>query len=226
MGGVNSRRRQKRENGVILNREELLSALEKHVRLLRKSCRDFDEGDEDEALRIATELRLLLVNGSALLGRLGIVHRLRFTDSRVPIPRSPGTLDLGLLVIELSGDGASPRLRAPLGASGTPANPVKFTQWWRSAKPIAGSADHYSREFLVREMASTEAVHIDNVLDAEYRALTSEKYFPRVQVNSAAGPTPIVGDVATQTLRQIAWELLDTIDRQPLAVWGALEPSP
>jgi hypothetical protein len=208
---------------VPLDRDALLDALALHVRLLKKSCAAFDEGDTDEAHRIAVELRVLLVNGSALLARLGIAGRAWFTDSSWhPDPGVEPWFDPRLLVVHMTTAGTA--LQAPLDDHPHKSNPPpRFAHWWRLTQPVtSGGRGRYSREFLVREMANTQAAHVDQVLECDYESLTRD----HLGVRSFASDedqvgTPARGNVVHESLRQIAWELLDTFDRQPQAVWGA-----
>jgi hypothetical protein len=67
-----------------LTREDLIAALRTHMGFRERSAEAFDEGIEDEALRLAGTLRTLLHDkgsSSALLTQVREQNRLRFLDT-------------------------------------------------------------------------------------------------------------------------------------------------
>jgi hypothetical protein len=69
--------------------DDLRQSLEEQLNFLHKSCRDFDQGDESEAKRIANTLRLLLKDTrgrtKSLLGQLD--QRNQFLDTSYRIAK-------------------------------------------------------------------------------------------------------------------------------------------
>ena len=65
---------------------ELLSALRTQIAFLRRSSAAFDAGQQDEAIRLATHVRILVhqtTSSHALLAQLGLLESLAFVDTAI-----------------------------------------------------------------------------------------------------------------------------------------------
>jgi hypothetical protein len=184
----------------------------------------FDAGATDEALRLPVDLRLLLLygRGQPLLHQPGLIKKMAFTDTGPNPP--PGARSLGssggLVVFKMTiipAADACAGIVAPLG-NGPPdryANPARrYPQWWRQDRPIVGNDDQrYSREFVVIQMANTEGAHVDAYLDGDYEALRRDTL--GWTFSDGNGPDrPIDGNVVTASIRQVAYEVIDTLERE------------
>src|SRR4051794_24926166 len=73
-----------RVSALTRTQDELRQLLSEQVRLMRRSAKYFDEGDESEAKRLATHIRVLVHDTKAshsLLGLLGVKASMRFVDT-------------------------------------------------------------------------------------------------------------------------------------------------
>lgn len=168
---------------------------------LERSCRDFDSGHHDEAIRIATTIRVLVYDGpnsTSLLTHLGIKHALRFVDTGVyrqpfnaAILASVRSIDPTASICESASDvglvelgqvqGGLVGWYAPLvlnrWKSGSPPHTAtkglsSFDEWWDTALVESSSRKSFSRAHLVKIMANQAGgAHVDRGLDADFADL-------------------------------------------------------
>jgi hypothetical protein len=178
--------------------------------VLSKAGRDFDAGDEDQTVVIAGILRLLLVDG--LINRVTSLKKLRFTDTAYH-PTDEGALGgfgCGITRIQAYGEGKpGGKITAPLGETDPDKYPtVVFRDWWsRDLVVYPTHGPLLTRQYVVREMANTDGIHIDSRLDGDYDALTRDNHGFRIDGSS------VTGNVASAAIRQIAWETQHTLHR-------------
>lgn len=197
--------------------DDLRGDLEKQMKLLKLSCDSFDSGNEEEALRIAATLRLLLHDtgkSHSLLSQLGVKDNMQFVDSALPLDPQAVVKDgrhimvlhglPGLVAITPTNTGW--RYVAPLGVREYAKGDVSFQEWWETPC-VPGPDKRYTRKQLILQMANKEGgVHIDAKINEAYRAL-QESSIGTVQANGIVGYTNSVVDAS---MRQIAWELQQT----------------
>ena len=215
-------------------RADLRQKLDEQVGYLRTSAAAFDDGREEEASRLALSVRVLVHDtgaSRALLSQLGVLDDLRFVDTSVKQgvtkqqladgstmfrqTMSPG----GLAVIHYDGADFAfiPGLNDPYGQR------VPFAAWWNQelvpatsthAAPDVARFDAITRRTLVLEMANTDGgAHIDPTLDEQYAAFLAHEHGVTFTV---AGGAAIRGSAARASMRQIAFELLTTLQEAGL----------
>ncbi len=161
--------------------------LKKILKFLSNSCRDYDAGDEDEAIRMALELRKLLYDGGsshALLTQWGVKNTLRFVDTgiyprlldialqefaderengQIALEGNPGLS--GLVTIKFDSNGA-PYFAPPLGESVFHQQDPRrkayggmhsFDSWWDAELVKASSGRIFSRKNLILIIANQDA---------------------------------------------------------------------
>lgn len=214
------------------DRTELVDQLRRQVGFLRRSADDFDDGHEDEAVRMATTVRVLVHNtprSRALLTQLGVLDTLSFVDTSVDQGvtqrRLPdGSIELkqtvspgGMASIWATGDG-----RLSFHAACVDAGRRKpFADWWTTAIVPASRPyeppplyDAITRKSLVLTMANQDGgAHVDPELDVHYAAFLAKQH--GVPFDMAAS-SPIDGSPALITMREIAFEVLLTLDEAGL----------
>lgn len=202
--------------------EELLEALSEQVRFITLSAAAYDKGDWSEAKRIAVHIRLLVHESrtsSALLRQLGVIDALGFVDgAEVPNPRNLlPTSGLTGLHIRSSSTGMNAEWVPKFAMPGYPLRAHRaFIDWWNRVVVIDSQQNRFSRKDLVLVMANQDGgAHFDPYLDAAYRKLTRENSIGWA-VTGPGGSRPLRG-IEYASVRQIAWELLDTLsERAPL----------
>lgn len=180
---------------------DLENQLDRCIRLLRKSAVAFDEGDEDEALRMASDLRKLLhdhgTSSISLLKQLNIKQNMRFIDTGIypdlllkaqeNLARSMGLKNVattpgiaGLVEVHPQEDGTG-KFAAPLcECAFGPDDFIRaaylknsdFLTWWN--KPLVESSNGkiFSRSNIVLIIANQDnGAHVDPEVDADFQDL-------------------------------------------------------
>src|SRR5690242_14489850 len=105
-----------------------------HLRFIEKSCQAFDAGDEAEAQRIATSVRVIFHQtgrSTSLLTHLGVTRVSILSTACSPV--GPRTLmapsNLALLVIRRTDEGVTFKSTAPLDNAPTK-RLIPHTDWW------------------------------------------------------------------------------------------------
>lgn len=201
--------------------QDLLEHLQAQVRFMYRSSDSFDQGDEDEATRLAAALRILLhVHGQSvgLLTQLGL-KRMPFLDSARPINLRNLLSECTLTIQEVGIDMARWRpqlvqsdLRRPVGRP--------FDDWWnRPVIRLPAAGEVFSRKDLVLFQADQDGgAHVDPSLDERhYRLSRSNALGWEFRVGDQPG-RPMNSPVLA-CIRQIAHEVLGTLQRQvPAAI--------
>lgn len=226
---------------------ELLTKLRSQVGFLERSSASFDAGNEDEGEQLAHRARLLLHDtdhSHSLLGQLGVKTALGYTDTSIHHERETKHLGGGLHVATVTAHAGLVGWRttesgswiyAPgLAPEGDRINPpVAFDQWWRKPFLKDTSGGPITRRSVVRDVANKDGgSHVDPVIPEAFRLLASGASLP-FQVGSGDGSSSDIRGFVMATIRQIAFELLDTLRRDlpnfviggPLAASAHLTPS-
>jgi hypothetical protein len=216
-----------------LDRAQLLGHLRSQIGYLRRSAELFDAGHDDEAARMATAVRVMVHDtnsSSSLLGQLGVLSTLAFVDTSVHqgttrrvLPN--GAMELrqtvspgGMAAIELASD----RRFRFVASCRDDGRRTAFVDWWAAvlvpATPTYSPEPKYSevtRRSLVLTMANQDGgAHVDPGLDVHYAAFVAKRHGVPFDL---AGSDPIEGSPARVSMRQIAFEVLLTLDESGVA---------
>lgn len=220
------------------SRTQLIEHLRIQMGYLRKSAREFDDGDVSEAARLAVTIRVLLHNtnsSTSLLKQLGVQHQLRFLDTAsVPEPRTPGVVyeefSSGLGAIRLDNEGAHfvARLGGDTGADDGGDDKTHgrqlFRTWWnrRVLKDLLGH--QFTRKELVLFLAHRlGGAHVDPKMSVRFAAMTEmnslgwgwNRSDEGIALVVPAGPQDEpMGSAIPVNVRQIAYEVEESITRQ------------
>jgi hypothetical protein len=203
------------------SRQDFMTHLAESIGFLRASCTSFDAGALGEAKRLATTIRVLLhdtSNSVSLLQHLGVKDHIGFqTTVR---PDNPGNVApyLGLVGMELSVTRVG--YKAPLG-DGPPDRysraPLAFKDWWDEKVLDDRKGGVFTRRALVLALANKDGgAHVDSHLDPQYAALTRNNSVGWLKSDSTGSGEPM-SDVERHCLRQIAFEVLETLRANGLA---------
>jgi hypothetical protein len=209
---------------------------------LDASASAYDDGVESEAKRLAVTLRTLVHDGPgsrSLLTHLGLRDRLPWTDSAAGIVREAAlAIGSGLCVTRMDLTNGMTRYAAPLGdLAPERIHPgAAFVDWWEDPVLTDADGNEFTRRDFVLGVANKDGgAHVDSALPAAYRALTRDNSIGMTQDISddpnmvgigfgitvaggglargrADGP-PFENSLALAQVRQIAWELRDTVRR-------------
>jgi hypothetical protein len=217
--------------GYELSQVDLEQHLTEQMSFMHRSARAFDVGDEAEAKRLAAHIRLLVHDTGAsksLLSQLGIKDRIRYEDTTIRreiLPPGltawpPGTIVLhsGITVTQMKMGGPRPGVvfAAPLHdvAPERIGPPVEFARWWEPVILTDTHGNSFSRKSFVLALANEDGgVHVDPELRASYAALVKANSLGRMGAGPGEEMRPLL-NVALASVRQIAHELLRTLERE------------
>jgi hypothetical protein len=198
------------------DRASLLENLAESMQFLIASAISFDNGYEAEAKRLAVTLRVLLHDtdhSSSLLGLLEVKEKMRFTNTGAPIEPDNVLPTLGLvMMMPVRG---TPSYVAPLGNLPPPSvrAPADFSAWWNNDVTKDKDKNLWSRKSFILTLANKEGgAHVDPSLNNKYETLVHRNGLAW-QRNSPDGLQPLLGSPAAAAVRQIAYEVLDTLRR-------------
>lgn len=228
------------ENGVYLmaNRRrthtELLSLLEDEVYFLQSGSERYDAGKIIEAKQLSTRLRILLhqTNKShALINQLRLNDQLTWVDTAGLVDLTnlhPKESCLTLTKVTAGPQAtkefvpkcdvpALPPVRDKNGREVEAGGRIPFDEWWNN--PVvrdATTAAMYSRSQLVLALANQEGgAHYDPKIRAAYAAIVESDWLSWVIVTgSSDAPKPYSDNPVMASVRQIAWEVLESIRQQ------------
>ncbi|MFI6779303.1 hypothetical protein [Nocardia sp. NPDC050412] len=217
--------------------------LRRQIRYLTTSARLFDEGDESEAVRLAVTLRVLLHDtpkSHSLLQLAGLKSGMEFLDTaivggtdicaghfvvKVEYKTPEGATGLapsgqdGLVEVVPAPDGGG-RIVAPLRRRGH--ETLKpFQEWWTTCViDTASGAKTFSRKQLVWLMANRDGgAHVDpRGPGDDYIGFANHGHGILFSEEPNAAPhtmRPFVGNAAAESVRQVAWEVLETLGNDP-----------
>lgn len=210
-----SNNRPSEQQKVRLPSSEIESRFEEHLGFLFRSARAFDEGYEDEAKRLAVSLRVLLhetKNSHSIIAQLGLMET-KFTDTASRIkPGHLGTSSGLTMMLITVGEGVryiAPRDELPPSRIRPPA---PFTSWWNDPIAKVGDREWSRREFVLALANKDGGAHVDPSLDKDYYELTRHNSLGWAYIDDYSS-SGAAGDPAAASVRQIAYEVLDTFGR-------------
>lgn len=205
------------------SREELLKLFIGQMKALEASSKNFDDGEEWEAERLATTVFNLVFDDRkivSLLTQLGMKDALRFVSSG----------RLGLMSVFKAGTGlpvvqAMPSLLvaqfdrnlgarfAPKLGDGPPTyRSMSFDDWWKEELIYVDKASGpLNRQRLVFALRHQDGgAHIGSLTDEVYVHLKNGAGW---ELRHSDGRTEPVENLIAASMRQVAWEVLETMDQ-------------
>jgi len=216
---------------------ELVEHLRSQIRFLARSAEAYDQGDEAEAQRLAVVVRTLLHDtrvSPSLFGQLRLIGLLEFVDTARVV--DPGNImaTSGLVQVQFSTNPPSGRYVAGLG--NLPPDRLgqrsAFSVWWNRGITKPRNGMEYSRASMVLAVANREGgAHVDPLRDPIYQALVVENGLGWrhtadadhvgliwSQVDDDVSGEPMKGDPLLAAVRQVAYEVIETVSGQLSAI--------
>lgn len=211
-------------------RDELKQQFEEQIGFLQQSCKLYDQGRVAEAKRLSVTLRILLNDegrGTSLFKQLEM-KQLNFYNSAKSLP--PSTTAFQQSEALLIGSDIVAGVFVPLYSHAKDlASLVDFNTWWNM--PVLLTADRseaLSRKEIIISMANKDGgAHVDRQLDSKYARFSRLSGMGHLTAqNVPLGPN---GELPQSlagvhfervplaeyaTVRQIAHEVLETLNRQ------------
>jgi len=145
--------------------------LREQLRFIERSCAAFDGGNEEEALRIATALRVIFHNtqkSTSLIAHLGLNGARMLSSSR----GLGNHYDYVSIRFDLSSP--EPVKATPILGAGFRELPV--SAWWSTEPVFVHDGDRFSRKMIVLAAVNKDGgAHVDDTLDRFYAALSAGK---------------------------------------------------
>lgn len=199
--------------------QELIEQLGKQLGFIGRSSAAFDQGFEDEAVRLAVCIRVLVHDtdrSTSLLQHLWTKTKIDWWDSAIQFNPMSLIAHVGLtsMVTRVEADGTvtsrhEPTFRAPLPFAGS----WQGFSWWWSRQPVivASKKQQFTRKDLVLSAANKDGgAHVDSQLDEAYAALTRFNS-SGWEINRNGQVSPLDNNVAFPSMRQIAHEVLKSL---------------
>lgn len=187
--------------------------LGRQLRFIERSSQSFDKGFLDEAIRIATAIRVLIHQtdrSDSLLHILGVRSTVKILSSIMRPDVSIGVLCLFDGVSTLTMDGLEPNLDL------SQAKPVGVQFWWNEVAVVTGPEIIQTRKSIILTAANKDGgAHVDQVLTREYEDLMKGMY----SFTKRKGDAEECRDISDHqffALRVFANELLNSPELQAL----------
>lgn len=185
--------------------------LGKQLGFLRRSCESFDAGFFDEAVRIATVIRILLHqtrNSTALLSHLGANHiRLLSTSLDISAKMKAGGRMEMFNGLGRYAPGANPPYYPKLG-NGMFKRLIPAVDWWGEIVLILDPETQMGRKDIVLAAADKHGgAHVDATLTPAYERLVGPSAELGSFLSADKGEVPIGGHHYV-ALRQLGYEIL------------------
>ena len=188
--------------------------LERQLGFLRRSCESYDAGYTDEAIRIATAIRVLVhdtKNSTSLLKHLGALNIK--LSSTVSADQHPGAVMLiGMGRLRMIGGGAT----TWKAATSPDAIKAQFSvaDWWNQIVYILGKTRSSRKDLLLAAADKDGGAHVDAKLTKDYETLmtTGQRgFFHYSPTNETNNFQPIM-DAHLVYIRQMGFEILSSAD--------------
>ncbi|MDQ6749441.1 MAG: hypothetical protein M3Z33_01600 [Actinomycetota bacterium] len=190
-----------------LTQDDLITHLREQVDFLRSSAAAYDQGEDAEAERLAITLRTLLHNTSdspSVLEQLGEQQPLAFVDTAPALnPRNLLSF-MGLLTVESSHAGAR-WVAMPRGSG----HSKPFDAWWNDTVVKDSNGEEFSRKGFVLGLANDG--NPDPTRNDERARSTARDV-------GDSDPPELLANPAPSVVRQIAYEVLETLKQLPYVV--------
>jgi hypothetical protein len=195
--------------GIPQSDDDFKMHLAEQLRFLETSCDSYDSGNDSEAKRLATTLRLLLhdtPSSKSLLGQLGMKERPFWNSALQNIDGNVYTFSA--LTAMHSGPEGSKYVAHLDDVKGARAS--DFNSWWGEVIFIDKDQSTITRRELVLSIANKDGgSHIDPVLDEKYAKLSRKGSLNWIE-HTPTGGTPL-RPPERAAIRQIAHEVLKTL---------------
>ncbi|PHI37541.1 hypothetical protein CBQ28_09255 [Pseudoalteromonas sp. GCY] len=137
---------------VKLNKEEVLADLNRQLKFMNRSFTEFDNGDIDEAIRIAQIIRVLVHDtkvSTSILNHLKLKSGFKFLDTSTHYPKNELAPKVGLLSISFAGPKVrfTPHLAGAIEKNHRPY--IEFFDWWSKQVVLSCGGQELTRKDIV-----------------------------------------------------------------------------
>lgn len=153
-------------------RIRLTEKMREQLRFMQRSCEAFDKGFEDEAIRIATSLRIIFHHTNA---STSLIAHLRFGGKKM-LSSSRGHGDWkDYLAQQINLSSPQPVRMIPL--LGNKFRELSIEDWWRHEPVFIYNTQEYSRRRIILSAANKDGgAHVDEELEKYYEYICSGEH--------------------------------------------------
>lgn len=189
--------------------------LSRQLGFIHRSCEAYDTGHRDEAIRIATSIRVLVHDtrsSTSLITHLGAADLQLL--STVP-PDEPD--ESGLQRVTLNGlasmkfDATGVHLVPPLGRRGDPFL-MSVDEWWNQRVWLLGARWITRRDIVLAAANKDGGAHVDAELTVEYEELARPGAAGTFSVGGPDADMQPFVQAHLVALRQLGYEILNSVD--------------
>lgn len=196
------------------NPVDLEQQLHQQISFLKRSAESFDNGFEDEAVRLAVSIRILVhetPNSHSLLVQLGEMPT-GFHDTSIGLIEGNLIPHSGITSLSYDKDGIA-KYSAYLDESPEPTKLQSFDAWWSGPIFSKEGGKSLSRKAVILTAANQDGgAHVDPKLDETYRELKLGEYLGWKSGTENQMNGELIAGAERATIRQIAHEILRTLD--------------
>ena len=154
------------------DKRRLCQKLKEQLAFIGRSCSAFDQGMEEEAIRIAAALRIIFHDAGrsvSLLAHLGL-HDGRMLSSA----RGHGDFK-DYLSIQINLGSSTPAAMTPM--LGRRFTKLSINQWWKHEPVFVHAGERYPRRRIILSVANKDGgAHVDAELENYYEVLCAGEY--------------------------------------------------
>lgn len=184
--------------------------LMRQLDFIRRSCESYDAGFEDEAVRIAQTIRVLLHDtrsSTSLLALMGKKDHMELltTCRNAPVPG-------GLLIMDSVSMFTMEGIKPCLSETGF-AKEIPVAEWWAQVVLVTGPEQKHSRKSIILATANKDGgAHVDENITPDFRT-QKEGYWTFDHGNS----TEELADYHFIAIRQFGYEIMNSRQLSALA---------
>jgi hypothetical protein len=192
----------------------------RQLRFLENSCKLYDEGQIDEAIRIAVSLRVLFhdtKSSTSLLTHLG--QKQSWILSTAELASTPQQMDVPLVRVQIKANafpvGGCECLATPMLGESSRNQHVHSKTWWAEEKIIrCGSGAQLTRSDLIRHAANKDGgAHVDKEYEPVYQQiLDGAGLSVEILYKNGERVSAPFAHLHFACLRQMAYEVLNSKD--------------
>lgn len=184
----------------------------KQLGFIERSCQSYDADNFDEAIRIATVIRVLIhqtKSSTSLLTHLNATTIELLSTTFEPSPETISFVGMGLMEL----GGAKGKYHPQFG-NGPINNFLPVSEWWNMVVLVLDGEHRITRKNIVLAAANKDGgAHVDSKLTAEYVALAKEGAVGQfVYKSEGVQVEEPIENAHLVSLRQMGYELLHSPD--------------
>ena len=184
--------------------------LKRQIGFLNRSCAAFDAGQIDEAIRIATAVRVIVhqtKNSTSLLKHLNATTINLLSTAQ---GADPGTLfSMNMGTISIGSDGTSSYY--PSLGEGIHKELIPVSKWWDQVIVVSHPVRLSRRKIVLSAANQDGGAHVDAVLESDYEEMKDEG-FMNISASKSDGSSTShkLENTHLVCLRQMGYELLNS----------------